>query len=169
MTTYSKWIKALNRKGIPVILDTSGAALHKGLAAKPWLIKPNRPETEELLKKRIKNREEMLWAIRQLLKKGPQIVIISLGNEGALMASKDQAGVWFAKAPKVKVDSPVGCGDSLVGGLLSAWLRHRNLVEAFRMGVACGSATALTAGTELCYREDVYRLLKKVKIHRLAV
>lgn len=169
IAVYSKWIKALNRKHIPVVLDTSGTALHKGLTAQPWLIKPNHPETEELLKKRIKNRKEMLKAIRQLLERGPQIVILSLGKEGALMASKLHAGVWFARAPKVRTDSPVGCGDSLVGGFLTAWTRNRNLVEAFRMGVASGSATALTAGTELCYKKDVFRLLKKVKIQRLAV
>ena len=34
--------------------------------------------------------------------------------------------------------------------------------EAFRFGIAAGAATAMTPGTELCRREDVFSLFDKL-------
>ena len=76
-------------------------------------------------------------------------------------------GVWRATPPSVKVDSAVGAGDSLVGGFLIGWLATDSLTDAFRYGVASGAAAAMTPGTELCHREDVRRLLRRVRIRQM--
>ena len=61
-------------------------------------------------------------------------------------------------------------GDSLVAGVLFQLLRGvTGLGEMLALGVAAGTATALTPGTELCYPDDVYRLLGKVKTSDLRV
>ena len=83
-------------------------------------------------------------------------------------ASASPAGVWLARAPKVRVDSIVGAGDAFVGGFLCGWAAGRPLVEAFRLGIASGTATAMTPGTELCHRADVRRLLPRVTITQVA-
>ena len=167
-TIYQRWIRALRRLSIPAVLDTSGAALRRGLLGRPWLIKPNRQEAEELLQRRLTGLSSVVRAAQQLARRGPALVILSLGREGALLASSAPAGVWVARSPAVSVDSAVGAGDSLVGGFLSAWARRQPLLEAFRLGVASGTATAMTPGTELCHRADVRRLLPRVTIWRVA-
>ena len=165
---YETWIRALHRRGIPAVLDASGQALHDGLAAHPWLIKPNRQEAEELLGRRLKRRHQLVEAARHLSQRRAELVILSLGKEGALLAGAALGGVWQARPPVVRVDSAVGAGDSLVGGFLMGWTQGRSVLESFRLGVACGAATAMTPGTELCHRTDVRRLLARVTIRKVA-
>jgi len=170
---YRRWIRRLHRLGIPAVLDSSGAALRHGLRARPWLIKPNRHEAEELLQRRLSRMEDVADAASALTAQGPALVIISLGADGAVLAGRVGSPVaalvqaWLARPPVVKADSAVGAGDSLIGGFLVGWARRLNLLEAFRLGVACGAATAMTPGTELCHRADVRRLVGRVTIRRL--
>ena len=168
VTIYQRWIRRARRASIPTILDASGQAFHEGLRARPWLIKPNRHEAEELLRCSLKSRVACVRAASELLRLGAEVVVLSLGAEGALIAGSVLDGLWFAAPPRVHVDSTVGAGDALIGGLLVGWLRHRSLLEAFRLGVACGAATAMTPGTELCHRATVRRLLPRVRLHRVA-
>ena len=165
---YYRWIRALRRRGIAAVLDASGSALRHGVRARPWMIKPNRQEAEELLGRRIRGLAGAARAVRQLLDAGPEIVILSLGPEGALLASSAPSGVWFARPPAVALASAVGAGDSLVGGFLVGRMQGRPLLEAFRLGVASGTATAMTPGTELCHAADVRRLLRRVAIRQVA-
>jgi 6-phosphofructokinase 2 len=60
--------------------------------------------------------------------------------------------------PKVDVKSAVGAGDSFVGGITVGLARGLPVDSAFALGVAAGTAAVLTAGSELCRREDVERL-----------
>ena len=125
-TIYYRWIRTLRRLKIPAALDASGAALRHGLLARPWLIKPNRQEAEELLGQRLTTTARLLQAVTQLVQRGPRVVILSLGRDGALMGCAEpaglpaaraaQAGIWLAQSPAVHTDTAVGAGDSLVGG-----------------------------------------------------
>ena len=166
-TIYQRWIRLFRQRRIPTVLDTSGRALALGVAARPWLIKPNRQEVEELLQRRLTSMHRLIRAAHTLLQRGITLVIISLGSEGALLACANPREMWLAHPPAIRVDSAVGAGDSLVGGFLSAWVKGRSLVEAFRLGVAGGTAAAMTPGTELCHAVDVKRLLPRVKVRRL--
>ena len=160
---YARWIRRFGRRGTPTVLDTSGRAFRLGLAARPWLVKPNHQEAEEALGRRIAGLSGAARAARALVAAGPRLVILSLGAEGAVLA--DSRCAWHAWAPRVRVNSAVGAGDSLVGGFLAGWAAGRPLLEAFRLGVAAGTATALTPGTELCHRADVRRLLPRVRMN----
>ncbi len=175
---YAQWIRMLRARRVPVVLDTSGAALRLGVAARPFLIKPNRQEAEELLGRRLPGRAALIEAARALVARGVEVVILSLGAEGALLACARERAVWWARPPRVRVNSGVGAGDSLVAGFLVGWLgasrapaegaaRRAWLLQAFRLGVACGTATVITPGTELCHRKDVRRLLPRVHITQL--
>jgi 6-phosphofructokinase 2 len=94
-------------------------------------------------------------------------MILSLGREGALLSTAASPEIWWARPPAISTASVVGAGDALVGGFLTGWARGQGLLDAFRLGVACGSATAMTRGTELCHRRDVERLLARVAIRRV--
>ena len=164
---YRDWIRALTRLRVPTVLDASGAALRLGLSARPWLIKPNREEAEELVGRRLPNLPAAVRAVRALLGRGPQVVILSLGREGAVLGACGSPEVWVGQPPSVRSRSAVGAGDSLVGGVVRAWVKGAGLREAFRWGLACGAATAMTPGTELCHRQDVERLLPRVRLRRV--
>jgi 6-phosphofructokinase 2 len=164
---YRRWIEALRRRGVPSVLDTSGEALRHGLRTCPWMIKPNRQEAEGLLQRRLTTRASRIRAVQQLLRYGAEIVVLSLGAEGALLGRRTMTEIWWARPPLVRVRSAVGAGDALVGGFLYQWTRRPHMIEAFRFGVACGTASAMTPGTELCHRRDVYRLLPRVRLQRV--
>ena len=167
-SVYRDWIRSIRPLGLPTVLDASGTALRLGLEAGPWLIKPNRDEAEELLGQRVSSPRRAAGAVLDLLRLGPRVVILSMGREGAVLGADGLAGCWQALAPRVKSRSAVGAGDSLVGGVVRAWTRGAGWLDAIRWGVACGAATAMAPGTELCRRQDVERLLPRVAVRRIA-
>jgi 6-phosphofructokinase 2 len=69
---------------------------------------------------------------------------------------------------QIEVVSTVGAGDSFLGGMVAAIAAGQPLEDAFRMGVAAGSAAVMSPGTELCQEADVARLLPEVRIRELA-
>ena len=169
--TYRRWITMCRRRRIPVALDASGEALRHGLAARPWLIKPNQAEAETLAGRSLATPRRRVEAVREFVRRGATIVILSVGRDGALLGIRDAeapggASVWRGHAPVSRVDSSVGAGDSMVGGFLSSWARTHDALKAFGMSLACGTATAMTPGTELCHRRDVLRVLRRVVIRR---
>jgi 6-phosphofructokinase 2 len=166
-TTYQRVIRRLHHLGVRTVLDASGSALLHGLQAKPWLMKPNRQEAEELLGRHLRRIADVAHAAKRLVARGPLLAIISLAADGAVLASKMHAQVLWAKPPKIPVDSAVGAGDALVAGFVSGYRARRSVGEALRLGVACGAASAMTPGTELCHRADVERVLPRVTIQVL--
>jgi 6-phosphofructokinase 2 len=167
LTTYKTWIAEIQRRKIPCLLDASGGGMSHGVKAKPWMIKPNLSEAEELLGRKLASRASQIDAVKQLTGSGIGVVILSLAGKGALMATRRPAGVWLGIPPKIKINSAVGAGDSLVGGFAVGWAAGRSLVEAFRLGIASGTATAMTPGTELCHRSDVLKVLRKISIRQI--
>jgi 1-phosphofructokinase len=152
-----------NDNGVRFILDTSGSALKELIDMKPFLIKPNEQELGELFDTVIENKQEAHYYAKKLVDKGVQHVIVSMGGEGALLVTKEIA--VFAEAPKGIVVNTVGAGDSLVSGFLASFTKDGDPIEAFRSGVASGSATAFRV--DLCEKKDVLALLDQVLISSL--
>ena len=161
---YAALLRQFRRPGLLTVLDASGAALRAGLRESPWLIKPNRQEAEELVGARMRGRAAVAKAAKALTRRGPSLVMISLGPEGAALASAAHEDVLWATPPAVRVVSAVGAGDSTVAGFLMGWRRTRSLPGALRLAMACGTACVMTPGTELGHRRDIERLAPKVKI-----
>ena len=159
---YARFIKVVHRKRGRALLDADGEVLRLGVAARPDLIKPNRYELERLVGRSLGDDEAILAAAREVQTRGVPIVVASLGKAGSIAI--DAEGAWRARSPDVPVNSAVGAGDSLVAGLVVGLSRGDPLSEALRLGTACGAATAMTPGTELCYPEDVERLLPEVVV-----
>ena len=89
-----------------------------------------------------------------------EIVVLSLGSEGALLVTTQECK-RFAAVP-VAARSTVGAGDSMLAGIVLGLSRGLPLREAVRFGLAAGAAALLGSGTELCRRSDVERLHKPV-------
>jgi 1-phosphofructokinase len=152
------------KNNVKFVLDTSGSALIDLIHTKPFLVKPNIEELGELFNVEISTKEEAFHYAQKLVGKGIQHVVVSMGGEGALLVTKDLA--LLAVAPKGLVVNTVGAGDSLVAGFLASFTKNENATEAFRYGVASGSATAFSS--DLCEKNDVDQLLKQITIRSLA-
>lgn len=148
--------------GLKTILDSAGKWLAEGIEAKPYLIKPNVHEAEELLKRELPNEEAIIKAALDLVEMGIEVVVISRGKDGIIAATKKN--IVKAVTVPVKVRSTVGAGDCAIAGLALKLSNKESLIEACRLAVAMGTAAVLTPGTELCHRADVEKLLPQVKV-----
>ncbi len=148
--------------GVRTILDAEGQWLEEGIKATPYLIKPNVREAEELLNMELPTEEVITKAAFGLVEMGIEIVVISRGKEGIIVATKKKT--IKAVPPSVKVRSAVGAGDCTIAGLALKLAYGEPLIEACRLAVAMGTATVLTPGTELCHRADVEKLLPQIKV-----
>lgn len=148
--------------GSRFVLDTSGPALKRALDERIYLIKPSLRELSELVGKRLATEDEWRNAAVELVGSGKaDVVALTLGERGALLATHD--GAFRAPGLALKVASVVGAGDCFLGGMVSSLARGNPLLEAFRLGVAAGSAAVQMPGTALCEKKDVDLLLEKVE------
>ncbi len=134
----------LGARGRRLLIDTSGPALAAALAMRPYGVKVNAAELGIYLKRTISTPEEALAALAELHARGIALAVVSLGARGAVAVADE--GAWYAAPPLVRAVSSIGSGDSLLAGLATALLRGQPLPEALRLGVACGTADALTIG-----------------------
>ena len=82
-----------------------------------------------------------------------------LWESGAVLLDED--GIFHTmEAPHGIVKNSVGAGDSMVAGFLAGWLKSNDPVQALRIGIAAGSATAFADG--IAERQEIERLLSKV-------
>lgn len=143
------------QQGAEIVLDISGPELRQALRYRPFLIKPNQHELEEVLGVSIPDREQALLHGKKLQELGARNVLISLGAEGAVLLD-EKGGVYSKKAPDGLLVSSVGAGDSMVAGFLAGWIQSHAYDQAFCMGLAAGSASAFS--WDMAKPEDVLRL-----------
>jgi 1-phosphofructokinase family hexose kinase len=156
---FASMAKASDTK---LIVDTSGEALQKVLETGVYMIKPNIGELAKLIGVESLEMEEVNEAAKQIIAKGgAEIVVVSLGPQGAVLVTKDS--YEFVPAPNVPKKSTVGAGDSMVGGMVWALSQNKSLKEVIRWGVACGSAATMNEGTQLFKLEDAKRLFEWLK------
>ncbi|MBO2945004.1 1-phosphofructokinase [Paenibacillus sp. F411] len=160
---YNRCIQICKEQGAEFVIDTTGAALLEALPSRPLVIKPNHHELAELFQTEIRTRDELISYGRRLLGLGAQHVLISMAGEGALLLREEQ--VYHASVPPGQVKNSVGAGDSMIGGFVGTYARTGNAVEAFKMGTACGSATAFA--DDLADQEHIQQLYAKVQLQEL--
>lgn len=160
---YAEIARIAKARGSKLILDTSGKPLAAALKESVYLIKPNLRELQELVNAKLADQSAWLGVCRQLVETGrAEVVVLTLGEKGALLVTKEAA--HRAHAPDIRPISAVGAGDSFVGGMVWSLAAGGNLLEAFRYGVAAGSAAVLNPGTELCHAPDVMRLYEQIEL-----
>lgn len=147
--------EAARDAGARFVLDSSGDAL-TSIESGIFLVKPSLDELCEWVGHDLPTSDDRIAAARELVDRGvAEIVVVSLGADGAIMVTA--AEVVQVPALDVEVRSAVGAGDSMVAGLVVGLLQDRPLRDALALGIACGSAALLTAGSHVCRREDIDR------------
>lgn len=162
---YGTWISEFRSLGVRVFLDASGEALKEGVKNCPFFIKPNREELSGLIRQPIYSAMQCAEAAQSLIREGIENVIVSMGADGALFASRNEN--WFAKAPTVKVSSTVGAGDSMVAAMAYGLEHHMENKEILRLAIAMGTASVTCDGTQAPTLEDVTRLIDEIEIQEV--
>lgn len=160
---YARVTRLLRPRGIEIVLDSSGAALMHGIdAGSLLLVKPSLGELQQYTGRKLVTRDEIEDVAMDIVQTGKaRLVAVTLGDEGAILARAE--GPVFLPALRIEAASAVGAGDSFVAGMIFALNTGMSELEAFRFGVASGSAAVLRAGTGLAYPSDIERLLKQVQ------
>ncbi len=161
---YAQLVIALKEKGVKVILDTDGGALRQGVSAGPYLIKPNIHEFGRLVEKNVLSVEEII-EYAKIYQNTVEYIVVSMGVRGAIGIAGDTT--YQVTPPKIKVGSSIGAGDSLVAGMVFALSEGSSFEEAIVLGVACGTASTMNTGIELCKKEDVDIIKKDVIIKKI--
>ncbi|MCX5141846.1 MULTISPECIES: 1-phosphofructokinase family hexose kinase [unclassified Streptomyces] len=158
---YAELVRLARAAGVPVLLDTSGEPLRRGIAARPDLIKPNADELAQLTGSR-----DPLRATRDARRRGAHGVIASLGPDGMLAVAS--GGSWQASPPAPVKGNPTGAGDSAVAGLLSGLVEGLDWPDRLRRAVALSTATVLSPTAGEFDRAAYEELLPRVRIEEHA-
>jgi 6-phosphofructokinase 2 len=157
---YQRVAQVCGEAGARLILDTSGAGL-RHITSGVYLLKPSVRELRECVERGLVNETEQLAAAHELVDRGcAQIVVVSLGSKGALVATPNASQRY--SPIKVPSGSGVGAGDAMIAGITVGLSRGWQLDKAVRLGIAAGAAMLLTPGTACCTRRDVERFFEVV-------
>jgi 6-phosphofructokinase 2 len=155
---YQRVAHVCGERGARLILDTSGAGL-RHINSGVFLLKPSVRELRECVGRALITETDQLAAAHELIDRGcAQFVAVSLGSEGALLATPN--GSQRFSPITVPSGSGVGAGDAMVAGITVGLTRGWQLDKAVQLGIAAGAAKLLTPGTAPCTREDAERLFE---------
>ena len=160
--TFQELMTIARPLGAKCVLDTAGPALKCGLEAKPFLLKPNRAEVEELLQVPLRTRSELAAAARKLLEMGAERAVISMGTEGAIAATGQD--LLVARPPAVAARSSVGAGDAMVAAFAYGEVNHLSFRESFRLAIAASAAAVTMEGSKVADLAVVQSLVPQVRI-----
>ena len=177
---YGELVEMVQASGARALLDASGEPLRLGCAAAPFLVKPNAAEalgfvgvSPGSLASGFGHRGLIAFADAMalglaypFLESGIELVALSLGAGGLLLASSGQA--VRARPPRVEARNPVGAGDALLAAVAWALERDLPLEEMARWGVAAGTAAAMGEGVAVVTRAEVQALYEGVTTHAVA-
>ncbi|MFJ6086447.1 1-phosphofructokinase family hexose kinase [Streptomyces sp. NPDC092369] len=154
---YAGLVRTARAAGVPVLLDTSGEALRRGVAARPDIVKPNAEELAELT-----GSHEPLRATQDARRRGAGTVVASLGPQGLLAATPE--GRWRATPPARVHGNPTGAGDSAVAGLLSGLVDQLPWPDRLTRAIALSAATVLAPVAGEFDRAAYEKLLGRVAV-----
>ena len=133
------------QKGLHLIYDVSDSMILECVQYHPYLLKPNEEEIAKWFGRDSVDIEVAIDCAKELVNRGAQQVLLSLGREGAVFVGSDLS-VYRCTSPKGKVVNTACAGDTLLGTFLASLLKGEQLENALMKSVAAGSSTAFRSG-----------------------
>lgn len=163
---YKKLIPIAKQAGAITILDTHGPELALGLEAIPYMVKPNVDETQRLLTTTLDTDDAKWEAVQAFHSKGVELVVLSLGKDGALVSRGDER--FRLIPPEIREVNPVGSGDALVAGFAMGLLNGIPLEAMSRKACAMGAANATSWDIGHFSAEEVSKLEARIELVRVS-
>ncbi len=154
---YEQILSCVSGRGVRFVVDAERDYLLSTLKFKPFLIKPNATELGTIFGVSISSPSEAVEYGRRLQMLGAKNVLVSLGEQGAVLLD-EEGEVHIAAAPKGDAVSTVGAGDSMVAGFMAGYMQSEDYDYALRLGTAAGAATAFSLG--LATKDKISEILK---------
>ncbi|RVU70897.1 MULTISPECIES: 1-phosphofructokinase [Lactobacillus] len=161
---YQQLLPTIKEAGAEFVVDTTGQALLDTLEYKPLVIKPNHHELADLFHTTFDSSDVMLEYAQKLLDKGAQNVMVSMAGEGGFLLTKDH--VYHAKGAVGTAVNSVGAGDSMIAGFVGTYFKTHDPAESFRIGMACGGATAFTE--DIAVKSQIEAVLPQIKVEQIS-
>lgn len=152
---YARLGELVRGHGARLILDTHGTALSRGLAGRPFLVRLNQLEAEELATGTPARGDPAAVATQLVVSGATDVTVFAMGERGSLVTTRDAQ--FTIAPPEVGVRSMVGAGDSYVAALTLALARGWSVESANRFGVAAAASAVTREATELCERNSTER------------
>lgn len=156
---YEKILERLDDKGISFVIDASKDLLMNTLKYKPFLIKPNKYELEEIFGARLDSFDDITSHAQKLRELGAVNVLVSLADEGSVLVDEN-GKVHKMGVCRGEVINSVGAGDSMVAGFVAGYVTSHDYEYALTLATACGGATAFSPG--LAKRAVIDRLMEQL-------
>ena len=155
-STYRKMIEQLP-SNCKAALDADGILLMEGLKAEPFLIKPNIHELESALGRTLASNRDVVAAANDLIHQyNITYVLVSMGGDGSILVTKDQA--LYASPLSVNVKGTVGAGDSMLAGFIHGLAQGFDIPTTLAWSTACGALTVSLEGTQAFAKSDVEKM-----------
>ena len=163
-TIYATIITQLKRQKKRIILDTSGEALREGIQAGPTFVKPNIEELQHLIGHSLTSEAEIQQAAHQLLNEDIELVVVSMGRQGAMLV--EQATTLIATPPDMTVKKTFGAGDAMVAGLVTAQIQGLSLADCGRLATAFSMGAIVHLGYNLPSRDILWQYFHQVYVRK---
>lgn len=146
VVTYVKQLA--KEKGKKIILDPAPAPEQypEGFFGGINIVKPNEVELQSIVGKTCNTKEEITESARELIEKGAETVIVTLGGEGCLMVSKDSE--QYFPSNKVNVIDTTAAGDCFTAAIAVALTNGKTLEEAITYGNKASAITVTRKGAQ---------------------
>ena len=148
-----------NKKGIKVILNPAPArALSNNLLKNVYIIIPNKNEAEILSGIKVSDIESAKQAADIISAKGVDIVVITLGSQGALI--KEYAEYHFVEAYKVDALDTTAAGDTFCGSVCVGLSEGRSILDSVKFAARAAAITVTRMGAQasIPYRSELSSL-----------
>lgn len=158
---YSELIEKATLLNIKSYIDCSGQGLVSALEKRPYGVHINHHEAYDIY--RSNNSEEIFAKMNTQCK----IAALTYGGKGLYLYGDGKMVHALSKVDHVI--STVGCGDSLMAGLLVARKRNYNLLETAKLAAATGAANCMREELGMFYSSDVEQLQDCCKIEVITI
>lgn len=142
-SVYCDIMGQLQNKKLNIIVDATGDLLVNVLKYKPFLVKPNNHELGEIFGKELSTKYEVIEYAKKLRDMGARNVLVSMAGEGAVFVG-EKGEEYAGDAPEGMLVNSTGAGDSMVAGFIAGYMENKDMLTAFKMGMAAGSASAFS-------------------------
>ncbi|RSK54621.1 1-phosphofructokinase family hexose kinase [Bacillus canaveralius] len=137
---YKELLLLIKRKQGRLVVDAADEYLKTAVEIKPYLIKPNELEFQELIGHQLQSISEYTMEIRKLLNYGIEYVVVSLGKNGSLVGH--QNNIYKITPPKIREVNDTGCGDVFLGGIVAQLFANQHPEDIFRFATALSASKA---------------------------
>ncbi|MEN8213426.1 MAG: hexose kinase [Pseudomonadota bacterium] len=161
--TYARLAGRIREQGGNAVVDAYGSVLEQTLDTQPFLLRLSQYALEMHTRRKLRKLDEVVAITRQLQQDHSlNNVCVTFGEYGALLLDANNS--YVCTPPKTHIRSTVGSGDALLAGLVTSFARGGDCTDALKLGVACGTATVTHAGTGLCKRDEIDKLMEELEV-----